>query len=215
MQHQTIILFLAILQSSLMTGCMTRSESRPEVDVSASNIHIPPKKSDGMEPEIVETPESDKSMEQSTAPIELAAPTPDNPVTFTASIEPQVAKPGERIALKIYGHVLSTWHIYSADGPSGVAFPTRFRLSLPDEIQKDGEWVYPRPELEMSPHGPISKYVHEFQASVDLRLADSVSEGTIELKCSVEYQACNLSRCLPPKTLRLIVPVIVSKGTAK
>ena len=188
-------------------GCLERSDSRSDSSVVGQNQGI-----DASQPIAVD---SIPSLTQTTVHAEAPIPTLDSPVTFAASLDRSTAKPGEILKLIVRGRILSNWHIYSADGPSGVSIPTRFELSLPDGILREGDWKYPDAKIDVSSFGLTSMYVDEFQASVDLRLSESLSAGPINAGCSVQYQACNLSQCLQPKTISLNVPIQVSKGESE
>lgn len=188
-------------------GCLERSDSRSESSVVGQNQEI-----DAIQPIAVD---SLPSLTQTTVHSEAPIPTLDSPVTFAATSDRSTAKPGEILRLIVRGRILSNWHIYSADGPSGVSIPTRFELSLPDGILREGDWKYPDAKIDVSSFGLTSKYVDEFQASVELRLSDSLSAGPIKVGCSVRYQACNLDQCLQPKTILLNVPIQVSNGESE
>ena len=192
----------------IVFGCSERSDSRSVSRVVGQNQGI-----DSSQPIAVDAlPHLSQTTVYEEVQIQVPVPTLDSPVKFAASLDRATAKPGEILKLIVRGRILSNWHIYSADGPSGVSIPTRFELSLPNGILSEGDWKYPDARMDVSSFGLTSKYVDEFQASVDLRLSDSLSAGPIKVGCSVQYQACNLNQCLQPKTIWLNVPIQVSNG---
>lgn len=211
-----------VLTCATLMGCSERSEPvlvapNPKIDATTSDSRQTATDESLSPP--AQAAESANAVPNVKATVQILAPVPvpthESPVGLSAHSDRLYAKPGEIVQLIVRGRILSNWHIYSADGPSGVSFPTRFELKLPDGIEKHGKWLYPRAKVEVSTFGPISKYVDEFQATVDLKLADSMSDGSIEVECSVQYQACNLNQCLQPKTIWLRVPIQISKGEIK
>jgi Disulphide bond corrector protein DsbC len=212
MFKRCVIASCTIFPFVIVLGCSERSESRIVGQNQAFDV-IP---SDSSQLTAVDLlPPQTQTTEQATTQIQVPVPTSNAPVAFTASLDRTSAKPGEILKFIVHGRILSNWHIYSADGPSGISYPTRFKLRLQNGILKVGDWKYPEARMDLSIFGPTSKYVDEFQASVDLKLADSLSAGPIDVECSVQYQACNLNQCLQPTTIWLSVPIHVSKGEGK
>jgi DsbC/DsbD-like thiol-disulfide interchange protein len=132
----------------------------------------------------------------------MEEPTREKPVVWLATLTPASAKPGEKVILTIHGKIMPGWHIYAAERASGPSIPTRHDLLLPTGITTVSEWKHPQPKIGVSSFGPVSKYTDKFESTIDLLLADSLTPGTLELECTVVFQACNFELCLPPQTIQ-------------
>ena len=122
------------------------------------------------------------------------------------------AKPGGRFTVKLTAEIQEGWHLYSMkhveDGPvaTRIWLPEGQHFQLADSIQSSP------PESLQDPSFNMEVELYEREASFTLPLkADAASAGTQTLTVNASYQSCNNKICLPPKTVKVELPVTVSK----
>ena len=144
------------------------------------------------------------------AALTLTAAPPD-PVSW--KLEPPVAKsvkPGARVNLKLVATIQPGWHLYSlkpiADGP----IPTRIWIaegqpfSLASSVQAPSPTTMQDPTLGIE----VEFYEGETPFTLPVKVAAGVS-GAQTLTVSASFQSCNDKLCLPPKTVKVQLPVTV------
>jgi len=141
-------------------------------------------------------------------------PSDDDPVAVGAAVDRGEAKAGDVVLLVVRSKIAKPWHIYAVEGPTGVARPTKLELTLPDGVSIAADWKLPDAEVTDSPTGPVSIYQGDVRFSVTLKIAENAPASTFGIECEVRYQACEDSRCLPPTSNKLTVPltIVSNKG---
>jgi thiol:disulfide interchange protein DsbD len=142
------------------------------------------------------------------AALTLTAAPPD-PVSW--KLEPPTAKsvkPGARVTLKLVATIQPGWHLYSlkpiADGP----IPTRIWIaegqpfSLASPVQAPSPTAMQDPALGME----VEFYEGETPFMLPVKVAAGVS-GAQMLTVSASFQSCNDKLCLPPKTVKVQLPL--------
>jgi thiol:disulfide interchange protein DsbD len=136
---------------------------------------------------------------------------PADPVAW--KLEPLAAKslkPGARFSVKLVAKIESGWHLYSlkpiADGP----IPTRIWIaegqpfSLASAVQA--------PEPTTSQDKTLGMEVEFYEGETPFTLPVKIAAGAAgaqTLTVSASYQSCNDKLCLPPKTVKVQIPVTV------
>jgi hypothetical protein len=153
-----------------------------------------------------------------TNPISVAATSPlafdavpiGNPgreqvVVVAAAIFPPKAKPGDVVTLAVRFRAAIGWHIDAVEesDQTGPSVPTRLDLSLPAGVSPEGDWVVPEPDDFVDATGRKRIYANDVTFRRRLKIDHRQPLGTIELPCTVSYQACNDSRCTRPGPLEL------------
>ncbi len=136
-----------------------------------------------------------------------------DPVAWKVQNAPaQPVKPGAPFTLKLVGAIEKGWHIYSMrpidDGP----VPTRVWLAEGQPFQMAGPVKAEDPESVED--ATLQKEVELYEGEAWFELPVKASPGAAgaqKLTVSVSYQSCNNKMCLPPKTVRVDVPVTVGK----
>jgi thiol:disulfide interchange protein DsbD len=141
----------------------------------------------------------------------VLAAAPADPVAW--KLEPPAAKSvkaGGRFSVKLVANVQAGWHLYSlkpiADGP----IPTRIWIaegqpfSLASSVQAPDPTTAQDKTLGME----VEFYEGETLFTVPVKITAGTS-GAQTLTVSTSYQACNDKLCLPPKTVKVQVPVTV------
>ena len=125
--------------------------------------------------------------------------------TFTTSVIPAEAKPGDTVTYKVTAKVEAPWHIYKysktppADGPKY----TEFDFFDPAGLKVEGDWtpsVAPIKKKEPAfPDIPFLEY-HEDEVtwSIKLQVPAEASPGKKTLRCQVGYMICSDQNCSFP-----------------
>jgi thiol:disulfide interchange protein DsbD len=147
------------------------------------------------------------------AALSLIAATPE-PVAW--KVEEAPAKPvktGARFTVRLSARIQPGWHIYglkpAADGP----IPTRIWVDpgQPAQLAAPVAGAEPQTMQDSSFNMEVQLYEGEASFSLPLRIAPAAAPGAQKLVVSASYQSCDNKICLPPKTVRLDVPVTVAK----
>jgi len=122
--------------------------------------------------------------------------------------------PGERFAATVHLGILDGWHLNARPTGGGWQVPTSLALNaeLPIDLL---EVAYPEgsPLFFAAAGETLQVYAGQVALRADLRLppeAVAGQEGDLHLR--VRYQACDATRCLPPKELERTVRLRVGNG---
>jgi DsbC/DsbD-like thiol-disulfide interchange protein len=146
------------------------------------------------------------------AALSLFAQAPE-PVAWKVLPPATRVKPGTRFQVKVIAQIQSGWHIYGlrpvADGP--VA--TRIWVADGQAVLSAGavEGTDPQTMLDPSFGMEVQLYEGEATFTVPLRLAATATTGEQKYRVNASYQTCDNKICLPPKTVKLEVPVTVAQ----
>lgn len=132
--------------------------------------------------------------------LEVQMPSELTPMTVGVALSRSTAAPGESVAVTVGVRLLPGWHTYAVVPPEEPYIQTRFSVEPQAGVTAVGDWIAPPPVSD--PTNPALKiyestpeplmFVHE------LRVAENAS-GEVQVRVSVLYQTCDLSRCLPPE----------------
>jgi thiol:disulfide interchange protein len=137
---------------------------------------------------------------------------PPDPVAWKAEAPAKPVKAGAAFSVKVVARIQEGWHIYGlktvADGP----VPTRVWLpeGQPARLAGPVQAAEPQTMQDASFNMEVELYEGEASFTLPLRLAASAA-GDQKLLIHASYQSCNNKLCLPPKTVKLEVPVAVAK----
>jgi suppressor for copper-sensitivity B len=107
----------------------------------------------------------------------------------------------------------SGWHVNSDKPTFEYLIPTVLDLELPpgwaDETVK-----YPPAETQTFAFAdqPLSVFDGEVVIEAEIRVPDDVPAGSVPVRASLRYQACNESQCLPPVTAKAEVELRIGPG---
>jgi uncharacterized protein YyaL (SSP411 family) len=121
-------------------------------------------------------------------------------------------KPGQLFQIAVVLDIDSEWHIYANPASRPEYVPTTLDVGgdLPLEELKI---QYPKPRTFQAEGiaETVAVYSGESAIKVSAKLGASAEAGNAELKLTLRYQACNNHLCLAPKTVHVIVPVVVAE----
>ena len=131
-------------------------------------------------------------------------------VQWTAAvIRPTAARNGNEASLELSAQVLEGWHVYAPTQPSGGPTALRVTIDQNDFAQVAGAPTGTKPRRRHDPSFDLETqvYTHSFVVHVPLRLLEAQAIDRREIQVSVRYQSCSDRECLPPRTVRLSVPL--------
>ena len=139
--------------------------------------------------------------------VEVKPIKPDTPahlqpgeITFSTSIAPERARPGETVTYQVTAKLEEPWHVYAyhKSQPLGPG-PVRTRFDFFDHagLELVGDWT---PSVE-----PDGKQEHQGEVtwSIRLKVADDARPGRTSLRCQAYFMICDPTRCKPPAHLTL------------
>jgi DsbC/DsbD-like thiol-disulfide interchange protein len=139
---------------------------------------------------------------------------PPDPVAWQVREAPAKAvKAGASFTVKLAAHIQEGWHLYSmkplAEGP----IPTRIWLAEGQPFQLAGRIRSGDPETiqDSSFNMEVEIYERDAEFTLPLRVATGARAGVQKMTVNASYQTCDNRICLPPKTVKVEVPVTVGK----
>lgn len=183
----TVLLFIG-----LFVGCSSSTTSSPDTA------------------ETTKTSEEGGMSSASSVTIELADPTEKEPVSWGAALDRNSLAAGDTALLVIRAKILDGWHIYAAEGETGVGTQTKLNLTLPDGIEM-GEWSLPIAKVKESTLGDrISHHKKLATFSIPVTVSSDATAQEASIVCDVDFQSCTDRGCLAPTSKQLTIPVSVT-----
>jgi thiol:disulfide interchange protein DsbD len=136
----------------------------------------------------------------------------DPPVRVTATVEPETAAPGARVAVHVTAVIEKGYHIYGvAPVPDGV-YATRVVLLGPDGYTEEGDTVGPAPleKLDDSLGEVVPQYEGTVVFTLSVRVPDDAPPGVAALRTGLDHMACTESFCLDPLTTEVAVALRIA-----
>jgi hypothetical protein len=122
-------------------------------------------------------------------------------------------KAGARFTAKVVANIQPGWHIYglkaAADGP----IPTRVWVAegQPAQLAAPVTGTEPQTMQDASFNMEVQLYEGEAAFTLPMKLASAAPPGALKVLVNASYQSCDNKICLPPKTVKLEVPVTAAK----
>ena len=142
----------------------------------------------------------------------LAAAPPD-PVAWKLETPAGPVKPGAGFTVKLVAKIQSGWHMYSMKQLDDGPVPTRIWIAEGQPFTQSGAVQADEPETMQDPtlHMEVELYESGANFAIPVRVAANAAAGNQTLVVSASYQTCNNSMCLPPKTVKVELPVVIAK----
>jgi hypothetical protein len=145
--------------------------------------------------------------------LSLAGAAPDPVAWKLADAPARGVKPGARFTVNLVARIEEGWHLYSMKHVEDGPVATRIWLAEGQQFQLADAIKGSPPETLQDPSFNMEVELYEGEASfaLPLKVAASASAGVQTLVVSASYQSCNNKICLPPKTVKVVLPVTVAK----
>jgi DsbC/DsbD-like thiol-disulfide interchange protein len=142
------------------------------------------------------------------------AAAPADPVAWKLQNPPAVpVKAGARFNVKLLAEVQDGWHLYSLKPMAEGPIPTRIWIAEGQPFSLAGAVQSPDPQVMQDPSFGMEVELYEGEAvfTLPVRVASGASPGSQKLVVSASYQSCNNKLCLPPKTVKVELPITIGR----
>jgi len=142
------------------------------------------------------------------------AAAPADPVAWTLQNPPAApVKAGARFNVKLLAAVQDGWHMYSLKPMAEGPIPTRIWIAEGQPFSLAGAVQAPDPQVMQDASFGMEVELYEGEAvfTLPVRVASGAAPGAQKLGVSASYQSCNNKLCLPPKTVKVEVPITIGK----
>jgi thiol:disulfide interchange protein DsbD len=142
------------------------------------------------------------------------AAAPADPVAWKLQNPPAApVKAGARFNVKLLAEVQDGWHLYSLKPMVEGPIPTRIWIAEGQPFSLAGAVQAPDPQVmqDASFGMEVELYEGEVEFTLPVRVASGAAPGAQKLVVSASYQSCNNKLCLPPKTVKVEVPITIGK----
>lgn len=136
---------------------------------------------------------------------------PPDPVSWKLeSPTGKAVKAGGKFQVKLVASVQPGWHLYSLKPMAEGPIPTRIWIAEGQPFALAAAVQAPEPTTMQDPTLNMEVEFYEGETPFVLPVkAAAGSAGAQTLTVSASYQSCNDKLCLPPKTVKVQLPVVV------
>ena len=146
------------------------------------------------------------------APFSGAAHAQD-PVKWSAKIEPSTVRVGEKARVLITAKIEDDWYFY-APQTQGGPIPAEIKINSNAALTPE-KLVAPKPKTKFDEGFQTEVLVYEKSAVFAIPVTVKGASSKPKIPVSVRFQACNNRLCLPPKTLQIPVSFTIENGAAR
>ena len=142
------------------------------------------------------------------------AAAPADPVAWKLENPPTASvKAGAVFHVKLLAAVQDGWHLYSLKPMTEGPIATRIWIAEGQPFSLSGAVRAPEPRVMQDPSFGMEVELYEGEAvfTLPVRVIPGTAPGAQKLVVSASYQSCNNKLCLPPKTIKVEVPVTIGK----
>jgi thiol:disulfide interchange protein DsbD len=138
---------------------------------------------------------------------------PADPVAWKLNPPAAPVKAGAKFNVKLLAAVQEGWHLYSLKPMAEGPIPTRIWIAEGQPFSLAGAVHAPEPRVMQDASFGMEVELYEGEAlfTLPVRVATNAAPGARTLVVSASYQSCNNKLCLPPKTVKVEVPVTIAK----
>ena len=137
---------------------------------------------------------------------------PADPVSWKLEPPGKPVKAGARFQVKLVAVVEPGWHLYSLKPMAEGPIPTRIWIAEGQPFRQAGAIDAAEPETVQDPALNMEVEMYEGETAFTLPVQSAAgAAGARKLVVSASYQSCNNKLCLPPKTVKVELPLTVTK----
>jgi hypothetical protein len=145
-------------------------------------------------------PAPTKTDSEITREFTIAEPSPHEPVTAAMKLEPSSPTPGAEAELLVYVRIARAHFVHAAKATQQVFAPVEISVSLPPELEAQGDWRYPTAEIDRS-GSPV--YRNSILLRRPLRVSADADAHTYVVVGEIKCQVCTDEICWPLKRIDL------------
>jgi thiol:disulfide interchange protein DsbD len=140
-----------------------------------------------------------------------AAVSEGDPVTWSIKAQLPAApiKAGGTLTVQVTAKIERGWHLYSLNPIENGPRPTRIAIAAGQPFEAGGAIKAPDPIVARDPNFNLDTeyYENSVTFTVPVKVAPHAAKGKSTLTMQVRFQTCNDRLCMPPKVVKLDVPV--------
>ena len=138
---------------------------------------------------------------------------PADPVSWKVEEAPKSVKAGGRFNVRLVAQIQDSWHLYSMKPIEDGPVPTRIVLADGGTFQLVGAIKGDAPQTMQDPTLKMEVELYEGSAgfALPVKVAAGAAPGVQTMTVNATYQTCNNKMCLPPKTVKVEVPITITK----
>lgn len=106
------------------------------------------------------------------------------------------------------------WHVYSITQPPGGPNATTVTVPAGQGFERKGDITGTKPESAFDPNFQMKTEFYQNAVHLQVPLVSTGNSAAQTVQVEVRFQACNDRLCLPPKTMRLNLPLTGGEVTA-
>jgi hypothetical protein len=139
-----------------------------------------------------------------------AAQTAKSPVVWSGPAAPVSAAAGSKASVNIAATIASGWHIYALTQAGAGPAPLEITMPASQPFKIAGAIVSTKPETKFDEGFGMNVNLLVGRAEFALPVTVSkIAPGKQSMIVEARYQACNSNLCLPARTDRIEVPVVI------
>jgi hypothetical protein len=153
----------------------------------------------GREP-ISAPPAANKTDAEIASEFSIAEPSLSEPVTAAMRLDPASATPGAKAELLVYARIATAHFVHAASVTDQVFSPVEISVSLPPELEAQGEWSFPSAANDRS-GSPV--YRDSILLRRPLKFLADADPRTYAVNGELKCQVCTDDYCWPLKRIEL------------
>ena len=139
------------------------------------------------------------------------APVPQKPpVVWSAPVAPVAGAAGSKLSVNLSVAIAPGWYIYALSQKPGGPTPLEITMPANQPFKLAGPIVEPKPEVKFD--AGFGMEVLQLKLGGQFAMPVTVGKappGKRTIVVEARYQACNASICLPAKTDRVEIPIVI------
>jgi hypothetical protein len=151
-------------------------------------------------------PQTTKPSNPPPAPSESAS----SIVVWSLMVAPQNVSAGGAAVVELRASIAAGWSIHPLGAAHGPSLPTKLELTLPVGVEATADWDSPPASAPIDRPDAGSVYEGDVTFRRELKIADDAAANTAEIRCTVEFQACDATLCRRPEQRTLVTKLRVT-----
>jgi thiol:disulfide interchange protein DsbD len=130
-------------------------------------------------------------------------------------VEPEIVRAGETVKLEVAVTLDPSFHTYDLDQPDLPAVASQITLEIKDPFKLLGDWIGTPAEEKFDEILKKRILVHHGSPTwwQEIQVAADAAPGEYKIAGKLRFTVCDEKGCLPPKTEKFEVSVVVEAGT--